>query len=255
MLLTVLAFWGGVATAQESSDPNGGPLAIPGGAPPPPPAGQVRPKPRVEPGPPSDDLAHARAIREYREQHLALRKVGTARIGVDYAYVPYGGYGPYGPTWGITPMPHTWVVRGTEWAVFEGPNRIDVPTTFDALGDEAGLERVTRRIRTNRTLGNLGYAVGLGGLATSIVGLVQMDRSRSWSDELYWSQVSAAGVGLMIGGFVGGTFPAARAERLQHDHEVTFDLDALDERIDAHNEALAADLGLSQTEAARLERR
>src|SRR4051812_23466154 len=109
MLLVTLAWSGGVATAQEPPPDSGGPpLAVPiGSSQPPPPAVPPRASPppppsRVMPrgrrphapaqAPTQTDAAHAAAIRQYRDQYLSTRQIGTTKVDVDYDYVPYGVY-------------------------------------------------------------------------------------------------------------------------------------------------------------------
>jgi len=174
---------------------------------------------------------------------------------VGYDYVPYGVYGYWRRRYGVIAIPHTTVTHGTELGVFEGPHRIDVPTTYQALGDDAGYERLEDRIRSNRTLGDVGYAVALTGVAASVIGLFEMDTVRTWHDEQFWGTITGGGVGLMLGGAIGGAIPAGRASRLQYDHELSFDVDTLQKDFADHNAQLASQLGLSQTEAAELERR
>jgi len=209
--------------------------------------------PSVDPG----DAAHAAAIRRYRNQYLSMREGSTTRLDVSYDYVPYGVYGGWRRRFGfgMVAVPHTYVSQGTQLAVFEGPHRLDVPATYEALGDQDGLDRLNQRIRTNKSWANVGYTVALAGVATSIVGLVEMDNTRSWREAQQWGTVTGAGVGLMLGGVIGGAIPSARAQRLQYDHSLSFDLDDLKSDFAAHNVQLASQLGLSQTEAANIERR
>jgi hypothetical protein len=271
MLLFTIAWSGGVATAQEPSpsptdDP--GPLAVPVDEPPPPtaapPPTHVTPRPghrppRVArpnaPVSPDQDAAHAAAIRQYRDQYLSMRQVRTTSVDVGYDYVPYGVYGVWRRRYGVLAVPHTYVTHGTELGVFEGGHRLDVPATYEALGDQAGLDQLERRIRSNRTWSNLGYGVAVAGIATSVVGLVELDQSRSWIQQQQWGSVTGAGVGMLIGGVIAGAIPSARAQRLEYDHSLSFDLDELQNQFAEHNAQLAEELGLSQTEAAQLERR
>jgi hypothetical protein len=253
MLLTVLALSGG-ASAQEIP-PTGGPIAIPADEPAPPPRRGPRRR-GLDGDTPSQDLAHAQAIRDYRDQYLSLRQVGETSVGVDYTYVPATGWGPYGrPRMGWRAVPYTYAVHSTEWAVFQGRQRLDVPGTYAALGEQSTADALERKIRANRTAANVGYGVGVAGVVASVVGMIGADQARSWPEFRTWGTVSLTGVGMMVGGFVGGTFPGAHARRLQFDHEKAFDLPDLERQFDDHNALLASQLGLSQSEAALIEKR
>ncbi|MEQ1572538.1 MAG: hypothetical protein ABMA64_43360 [Myxococcota bacterium] len=229
-LLAILEPW---ASAQQAGEP----LAVP-----------LQPSTA-----PHTDLSHARAIRSYRDQRLVLREVSRTEVGVDY--VAAGVYGRAGRRVGVAMVPQPFAVRTQEWVVVEGARRLDVPSTWLALEEPARADALSQKIRTHRAIGNLGYAVGAAGLLGSVVGMVQVGGADTWRDHRYWSQVSTVSAGVMLGGFIGGSIPAARADRLQNDHARSFDLAELDARFAAHNEALAQQLGLSATEAAHLDGR
>lgn len=250
-----------VAAAQDSPPTDteaddGPPLAIP--IPEEPAAVEV-----LELAPRDDRGADGRAIRTYREQFLALRTFGETQVGTTWDYTPVGRWGPYGYRTGWRAWPRPYVVRTTSRGVFQGQTQLDVPSTLAALGDDAARQDLDRRIQTNQTLGNVSYGLGVAGVAASVVGLIALDQCCSSPvlpgdvDTLRaartWSTVSASGVVLLVGGFIGGTIPSGRAQRLQYDYATTLDLDVLGARIAEHNEQLAAEFGLTPTEAARVE--
>lgn len=241
-----------VAAAQETGEGEA-PLAIPADEPAAPRTEVVVPdRPLAIPGR-REPATDASAIREYRSRFLAVRNLSEAYVGTTWSYGWYGGYGWHGPGWGWAAWPHPFVVRREEQAVFQGPNRLDVPETLGALGDSAGREVLERRIRKNRAWSGVLFGLGVAGVAGSVVGLVGMDQARTFDELTTWNAVSWGGVGLMVGGFVGGSFPSSRAWRLQLDHDATIDPAELERRVAAHNEALAAELGLDPIEAIRLE--
>lgn len=232
--------------SSEAPGPGEPPLAIPAPTSPPP--------PRVgEPGPPGSDAgaAHARAIREYRSRFLTVRPVSEAYFGTSWSYGWYGHPGPWGGGW--IAVPHPFVVRRDDWVVFQGPARIDVPRTLGALGDVTGQQQLERRIRAKRTASGVLYGVGAAGIVGTVVGLVGADQSQTYGELAQWQTVTWTGVGLMVGGFVGGSFPASRAYALQYEPEATFDMAELQGRVQDHNQRLAAELGLDPMEAVRLE--
>jgi hypothetical protein len=203
--------------------------------------------------PPSSDLARARAQREYLDRHLSLRRYGEASLGVGYATA--GWWGPRGRFhYGV--VPYTRVVRRVGIGVFQGESRIDVPTTLEVLGDDAGYRSLQSRINTNRTLANMGAAVGVAGIGATVVGVVQLnDPFLTFDEALTWRSVTYTGVGMILGGFLAGAIPAGRAQELQFDYDETFAPGELDQRVDRYNEQLASELGIRPTEAVRLEQR
>jgi hypothetical protein len=222
--------------------------------PPPPARPPVRSPARAPfPEPPSRDGARAKALREYRAQHLAVQRLTETRIGTAWSYGYRRVWGPYGPGWGWAAFPHPFVVRTDAIGVFRGPERIDVPTTLDALGELDRQRDLEQRIATNRTLATTAYGIGVAGVAASIVGLIGLDNASTFDEAAQWSTVSTTGLGLIVGGFVGGSIPSARAQRLQYDHTATEDIDDLGRRIAAHNAVLAEELGLSPDEAERID--
>lgn len=256
-----------VASAQEapSSETEGEelPLAIPVPDPEAP-ASELQTPPSSAPR-----TAEARPGREtfrtYRDQALSLRTVGEVRVGTTWDYTTYGRWGPYGYSMGWSPWPRPYVVQTSRPGVFQGPKRLDVPSTLLALGDEDARVALEGRIRKNRTIGNVGYGLGVVGVAASVVGLIGLDECCSTPiyagdterihQALAWSTVTGSGLALMVGGLVGGTFPSVRAWRLQYDHTATIEPDVLEERIEAHNAQLATELGLTAREVERIESR
>lgn len=238
-----------VAAAQESGE---GPLAIPAEPPPPRTEVVVPDRPLAVPGRSSPEKAHA--VREYRARHLAIRNLSEAYVGTTWSYGWYGGpYGWGGPGWGWGAWPHPFVVHRDEQAIFQGPNRLDVPATLGVLGDTTGQQQLERRIRRNRGAASALFGLGVAGIAASITGLVGVEQARTYDELTVWNAVSWGGVGLMVGGFVGGSFPSSRAWRLQLEPTETMEPAELDRRIQDYNERLAAALGLDPMEAVRIE--
>lgn len=231
-MMPVLAM---LSAAYAQSEP---PLAIPADPPSePPPDVQI-----VEDERPLGIPGNSRALREYRNRYLAVRRLSEVVRG-------YGGW--YGG-WGA--WPHPWVYRVESWVVTKGQQRLDVPNTLTALGDVPARQALERRIRKNRTAAALLTGAGVAGVITSVVGLIGVDQATTWDDRRDWSNLSVGGLGLAVGGFVGASFPSRKAVRLQLEPEATFDIDVLQQRVADHNERLARELGLDPDRAVGLER-
>lgn len=221
------------------------PLAIPVDAPPPAPLDA----PPAPDGPRRGERIEA--ARTYRGEALTVRDFTETYVSSTYAYAYrrrfWGGYG----RWGVFAVPV--VVHRDAWGVFQGNARLDVPSTYAALGDDDGKRLIERKIRTNEAFGTAGYVVGAAGVAATIVGYVGRDNATTVPQLVTWSNVAVGGLVALVGGLVEGSITSGRAERLQYDHDATFDRAELDQRIADHNAALADQLGLTPQQVARIE--
>lgn len=225
------------AASAAPLPPPPAPLAIPGEGPPP---------ARIVRGPRDDALAAA--IRAYRERELTLADLQLGGTQVAYSYIAFDPY------FGATAVAPAYSVRYNQLTVLQGNLPLTVPETYAVLGDTAGRDALVHRITNKRRAGTAGFLLGLGGMAATAVGLSQLDRARGTEEMVAWSRFTAGSAGVMAFGFVVGGLPATKAHRLEHEIEKSFDLAELERRIDAHNEALARELGLSAAEVARIER-
>lgn len=237
MWLTLLGLVGTpLALAEPQAEPPPAepapPLAIPAGTPSPRGPAPVARAPAASP-----EAISGRAWSEYRSRTLVLRPL-TEWTVMSSGWGPYGWWGaPYG--WG-----GVWVSRHDAVAVYQGPQRLDVPEVLGALGDVPGRMNLERRIRNQRRAGRVLTGIGLVGLTGTLVGLVGMDTAVTWDQARDWSAVTWTGAGLMVGGLVAGGIPSDRARRLQVDPELTFGPSELQQRVDAHNDRLARELGI-----------
>ena len=87
----------------------------------------------------------------------------------------------------------------------------------------------------------------------TVVGAVGMDSATSPGLRRRWSYVGTSGLGALVVGFVGGSFPATKARRLETMPSESQDYDALRAKVGAYNADLAESLGLTPAEALSLE--
>lgn len=225
-------------------------LAAPPALAPPPPLRDDRPL--AIPAHPREDVSPelGRALREYRQDHLRIQRLVGYRVGtIGYTeryWSPYWGWG-----WGTVYAPSVTQTEG--WAVFQGAQRLDVPTYLDRIGAVTDKEHLQRTIRRKRTLATVLYAVGGAGAIATVAGLVGMDGSRTADDYYTWGAVSTAGLSAMVVGFVGGSFPSASARTLEWVPAATRPLEAVEQEVNAHNERLAEQLGLTPSQALQME--
>ncbi|MCA9494696.1 MAG: hypothetical protein KC621_32430 [Myxococcales bacterium] len=213
------------------------PLAIPA-------PGRPPPMPPVEGRAPQvSDAYDLRAVREYREHHLTVRTITETWYTTTW-----------GPGWGWGPAwPQTWVHRDQRVLLFEGNRVIDVPTALSTLGDVPAQQQLLRRISNHRNAATALTAVGFTGMAATLVGLVGFDEARTLEQAQTWSLVSGTGAVVMLGGMIGGAFPAARARTLLMDPMATFEAGEAERRFREHDDQLAAALGLSPAQVDAIE--
>jgi hypothetical protein len=206
--------------------------------------------PAAVPAAGSGSEAHFAALLSFRQRHLDLR--GFARWeGGDAVVLHSGwGWGWGGPWWhggfGTSYVIPTARERVDDWAVFRGTTRLTIPAYLDAVGDEGGSRAlqgsIARAERSSRAL----YAVGGAGLAATVIGFFGAASARDIDTFHAWNVVSTAGLVAGISGVVVGRGQSGRAQRLGHDFSGTLDVQETQTRIDAYNEQLRLDLGLSQ---------
>lgn len=198
---------------------------------------------------PHDDLdaATLRAMREYkvRRLHVSVEQHWTGG-GQQIISNPYG--------WGggvvVTRDPVT-VTR--TWAVYEGPVRLDVPRYLDLVGRDEDKRDLEGRISRKKWLSRTYYGVAVGGVAAIVAGSVGRATADTSEEAAQWGSVGAAGLGATVIGLIGGSFPAATANRLRTDFPRVTDIRDAQVAADAYNEELRVELGLTPDQALRVE--
>lgn len=194
------------------------------------------------------------AISSYRTRHLAIRRISEIYGGgPTYTSSYYHSYGGWG--FGSVHVMGSPFYRLDTWAVFQGPERLSVPVYLDKVGDTARLQDLEKRVRSNRTASTSLFVLGGAGVATSLVGLIGVDSATTEEQYLAWSAVSTSGVLAMVVGFVGGSFPASKARKLQYSAPHTLTLEEVEAAVRGYNGALREELGLSPADALRAEER
>ena len=125
-----------------------------------------------------------------------------------------------------------------------------MPTYLTLVGDSRA-EEYRRRIRSNRTTGALFSAIGVAGVAavvTGIIGSANADTPREHED---WNTVALAGTGGILVGFTIGGAAQNAANRLQTDYG-KLGWEPTQAQVDAYNEQLRQQLGLSTEQAWRI---
>jgi hypothetical protein len=187
----------------------------------------------------------ARAVRQYQNNKLELRpETRFQGGGSTMVYESWGSPWRRG-TLGYSYVVHDPVYAVPSWGIYQGPERLTVPEYLGEVGRvgqkadlEAKIERLERRSKRWYTLGGLGVAATVGGVVAQV----------STADpyiNYYGHWTTLGGAGAMILGFVGGSFPSAKAERLETRPDEWLEARQLQEEIADHNARLGAELGLT----------
>lgn len=232
--------------APPPTDTGSRPLALPAQTPSPAAAG----KPMAQAGSPPPSPERLRLLRTYRQERLVLRGETEFHQGPATAWTTgwgYGGYGGWGGYYGTTVISNpVWTTR--TWGIYQGPERLSTPRFLEVAGQPGMASELQGTIDRKRRYARTWYTVagvGAAGILTGIVGMGQAQDRETW---YIFNDVALAGVGLTVGGMIGGSFPSAKASRLHRYPSSTLSAGQAQEYVDAHNEQLQAELGLSAQE-------
>ena len=196
--------------------------------------------------------AQALAARQYRAQRLVLQPETELHGGG--GTVMHHAYGPrrYG-YYGMSYVARDPIYAVPSWGIYRGPERLTVPEYMGAVGRvgqkadlDAKIERLERRSKRWYTLGTLGILTTIGGVVTQIA--VEDPAARYYSH-----YATLGGAGAMVVGFVAGSFPNAKADRMENDPAEWLDAGQLQAEIDEYNADLGNRLGLSPEQQLMLE--
>lgn len=247
-MLLLLALLAGPTLAQEDAEL---PLAIPADPTAPAPAVQAPTPSPPRPGPMSPEKLEA--LRRYQAERLAIRGETEVHGGGARA-VWVGGW--WGPRWG----PHTTVAVVPEpvfatrtWGIYQGPQRLQVPTAMEMSGDPqaAALQQtIDRKKRASRAWYT---AAGIGGgvAVASLFGQLNADDRVEYTN---WQLAGVAGVGTAVVGLLGAGGPAGEARALERYPSRSMTPAEARALVDRHNDRLRQELGLTPQEVWSIER-
>lgn len=247
------------AEAPTPPSPPAKPLP-PGGDAPPPPPNRAGAPPKAIPatgGPPARparDPERMALVRQYRAQRLVLR--GETEIQPGNAYAFTSGYGPY--PYGAVGLSHTTVIHEPAtttrtWGIYQGPQRLAVPTFLSAAGEADRSAVLSGQITKSRKATRTWFTVaGVGGAAI-MTGMVGMGAAEELSTAQAYNTVALGGVGFLVTGLVAASFPSAKAHKLARYPSATLTVDEAQGLVDRHNDALREELGLSADEVWSIE--
>jgi hypothetical protein len=204
--------------------------------------------------PPPQTATDFKSATEFRSSHLEVRTITAWSGGGSWVFhqgYRFGGRGP-GPRWGVgvSTVVAQPMIPEHGWAVFQGPTRLEVPAYLDLVKDPRAND-YRRRIRSNQNAGVALNTVGVMGIAVLVTGIVGAQTADDRYEHDVWNNVSLGGVGGMLVGFTGGSLANGTARRLEYDYgEIGWE--ATRAQVDAYNDELRSDLGLSSDQAWRI---
>lgn len=248
-LLLVVSFIVGQSRAQESEPP----VAIP----------SDKAEGTVSRTMGAPDVPHTpeelQAAMTYRSTHLQIRTVTSWRNTGSSQVVVSGGYGwgagprGHGSHMGVgmtTATPAGPIVPEHNWTVFQGPQRLSVPAYLTLVGDSRA-EDYKARIRANRTTGGVLTAVGVMGVAAVVAGIIGSANADTFREQDTWEYIALGGTGGIIVGFTGAGIAQSSASKLTWNYD-QLGWEPTTAQVDAYNEQLRKQLGLSTEQAWRI---
>lgn len=188
------------------------------------------------------------ATRVYEAQRFHIREETEVRGGG--STLAGGSWGsPMGSTVVTNPI---YTVRG--WGIYQGHTRLTVPEYLDRTGQVDLALALNADIERSRWQARALYGAGGVGVAATLVGLIGAQTTNDPTEFMWYRRASAAGSITAIAGFIGGSVPSARAQRLENDPSYRFTPEQVQPHLDRANESLRQELDLSPQHVLQLQR-
>jgi hypothetical protein len=190
------------------------------------------------------------------ERLQLLRTYKAQRIGVRAETELRGGGTSFGwasPRYGPSVMMSDPLYTVRTWGLYQGSERLSTPSALALMGERARHDALTDQIQRGRRVGTTFFVAGGLGAAAMLGGIVASQRAPTEEALLLASQVTTIGALAGVGGVVIGSFPSARASRLERYPSATMPREEAQRLAAAHNERLRLQLGLSPAEVWMLE--
>jgi len=214
-------------------------------------AAQPAPRATIDDG----DRPRLESILAFRDEHLSVREVrryvpGSTTVvsqGWGFGPRPYWGWGLQGSTFVTVEPPRT----ESEWAVFQGIQRLTVPSYLEATDQPLAAEdlvgRIDRARRTSTAFRTIGWAAVVGGVASVLVAAAHDDIG----DVRTFTAVGVASTGTGLLSLAIGGAQKSRARSLTFDYDRTRDLSKIQQEVRAYNGELMERLDLTPEQALR----
>ena len=195
------------------------------------------------------------AILTFREQHLSVREVvdfipGTVNVvnsGWGWGPRPYWGWGMDRGSWVTVDPPR--IER--DWAVYQGLQRLSVPSYLNALDRDQAAEELRSRIRTANTTSDVFSGIGWLGLLGGVTGTVLALTAPDFQGSRTFAAAGAASTGTGVLSSIVGGAERKRASSHTYDFDKTQELPDVQRGVREHHELLRRELDLTPGQAFR----
>ncbi len=228
--------------APAPSAPPGPVLALPA------PSG-VGPAPAVA-GAPALTMDRLQTLRRYKAERLSVHEETELRGGGTAMAMGYP-YGRMGPSTAVMMTDPVYTVR--TWGVYQGPDRISTPTFLDKVGKASEATALREDVARYQRRSKAAFGVAGIGAGVLVAGLIGMRAAATPEEYLAWNLATLGGTAAGMGGLVVGSFPAAKASRLERSPAAVMSPAEARALAERHNDALQKQLGVTPQEAWLLE--
>lgn len=191
------------------------------------------------------------SLRDYQNGYLSIRSESELRGGG--TRVVQSWHGPRRFGWHTTTVVNEPIYTTRTWGVYQGPYRLSTPEIYGAIGQHGQQDALQGELARLERKASIFYTVGFVGVASTVGGIVTQAFATTQTTADVGGWMTLGGVGAMLTGFIGGSFPSAKASDLRYYPATTFDPRALQRDLDAANDRLRVELGLTPAEVLRLE--
>lgn len=191
-------------------------------------------------------------MRAYKAQRLIVREEMEIRGGGTSPQITGGIGGGWGSPMGV-PMTNDPLYTVQTWGIYQGKRRLTVPEYLELTDQDELAEALELDIQRSKRQSRVLYGIGVTGVVAAgagVVGQVSTDDVERYG---LYRTTATLGVVAAIGGFVGGSIPAARAKELEQEAGFRLTPEQVQPRLDAYNEALRLRIGLSAEDVMLLE--
>ncbi|MFT5584110.1 MAG: hypothetical protein ACI9VR_001695 [Cognaticolwellia sp.] len=191
-------------------------------------------------------------MRAYKAERMVVREETEIRGGGSSPQITGGIGGGWGSPMGV-PMTNDPLYSVQTWGIYLGKRRLTVPEYLELTDQDVLAQALDLDIQRSKRQSRVLYGIGVAGVVAAGAGVVGQVTTTDAERYTLYRTTATLGVVAAIGGFVGGSIPAARAKELEMEVDFRFTPDQVQPRLDAYNEALRLRIGLSAEDVMLLE--
>ena len=203
-----------------------------------------------QPGQIAAPVTKTAEITEFRARRLEVRALryytGGGATVVSTGY----GWGWGYPRWGIgtSYVIYDPVFEEHTWAVYQGSNRLTVPTYLSTVGDQEKLKPLDRSIRRNLLSSKILLGTGVVGVVGAVAGGLGMRMAQNRQAFSDYNAIGTTSAVVAVSGFVGHWIANGVAKHKRLDFDGQLNTTEVREQVDGFNDRLRTDLGLTNAE-------